>query len=250
MTAAAPETTGFGRFLRRGRSRLLLWADADYRRAGWRLLAVGIKGHFGVRVLAALALLAVVGAWAAWNTVDSAADGYTLLLRLFGVAGLLGGATLYAADQRQGTFELLWLAMGSRRELLRGKAATLLFGLGLLMAPSVAVMSWFLYGNLPAVKAFLFLLSTVWFVIGLVALAGTFLPQAWAGGLLGAAAVGGLYAVLGDTTLIFNVFLNPMAGGAEPLAGGLLFWNRVVTVAFGFWLLNLASRRLGRALSA
>ena len=253
-----PEQPRVGAWLRRLGRRVGLWRDPAFRRDMFRLIVLGLRGMVGVRLGVALVLLAAAGFYVLWRAVDSPAQGYELLARLFGIATLLMAAPMYAAEQKQGTFELLWLATGSRSALIAYKVATLLFGLALLMIPSVLFVSWFLYGTLPAGQAIFFLLTNSLFIVAVMALVGTYLPQAWAGGLMGAAIVAGLYLALGDHIGTFNPFLNPLAnagprtigGGAfaqQISAGQLAAPNRIVVLIFSWVLLNMAGKRLRRA---
>ncbi|MCB2155179.1 hypothetical protein KQI84_09850 [bacterium] len=245
-------------WLRRTGRRIGLWRDPAYRRDMFRLVILGLRGMVGVRLGVALVLLGAAGLYLLWQAVDSATGGYDLLARLFGIATLLMAAPMYAAEQKQGTFELLWLATGSRHGLILYKAATLLFGLGLLMVPSVLFVSWFMYGTLPPVQALFFLITNSLFIVALMALVGTYLPQAWAGGLMGAAIVVALYLAMGHAVSVFNPFLNPLQNVGPQTVGGGAFAthvsaaqlagpNRIVVLIFSWVMLNMAGKRLRRA---
>lgn len=253
-----PEPPRVRAWLSRTGRRLGLWRDPAFRRDLYRLVILGLRGMLGVRLGVALVLLGAAGLSLLWQVVDSADQGFDLLARLFGIATLLMAAPMYAAEQKQGTFELLWLATGSRHGLILYKAATLLFGLALLMVPSVLFVSWFLYGTLPTGQAVFFLLTNSLFIVALMALAGTYLPQAWAGGLAGAAVVVAIYLAMGETVSVFNPFLNPLQNAGPQTVGGGAFAkqvsasqiaapNRVVVLLLSWVLLNMAGKRLRRA---
>lgn len=258
VSTPSSEDTTIAVRLRRVRARLALWRDDGFRRDGYRLLWAGLKGLAGMRLVVALGLLAATGAWIVQRQVDSPASGCEVLIRLFGLATLLASASIYAADQRQGTFELLWLARGSRGSLLAYKVAVLLAGLVALMVPAVLLVSWFLYGTMPVARVLVFLAVNSLFVVAVMAWSNTVLPQAWAGGLLGAAIVVGIYAALHGRISVFNPFLNPLGNAGDIMAGGGAFRtqldagkiavaNRAATVVASLVLLNGAASRLHRA---
>jgi hypothetical protein len=247
-----------GRLLREVWFALSPWRDAAYRRDAMRLLLVGLRGAVGLRLGVAFLLLAATGAYVTITSIDSASSGYDLLALLFGIATILAAAPIYASEQRQGTFELLWLATGSQWAMLRYKVLVLMIALGLLMLPSVLVVSWFFHGTLPVGRSLVFLLTNTLLIISLMAVAGTYLPQPWAGGIVGTIIVVALYVAMRDQVSTFNLFLNPVPSGQVVTAGGgqwarrvtvdqFLVPNRLVVLFFSGFLLSTAARRLRKA---
>lgn len=240
--------------------RLSLWGDAEDRRDTWRLMVVGLRDIVGVRLGAAVALLAGAGAFLLLREPFSVREAHQLLAQLVGIAAMLAGGGLFAAEQRTGTFELLWLATGSRRSLLLYKVALVWIAMAAVTVPAVLLVDWFLAWQLPALASFVFIAINTLLIVAVMALAATFVPQAWAGALVGAVVIVGVYWWSGDWPSAFNVFLNPIApegfrgavvgGGAFQSAtqyGGLLVPNRIVVVVLSLVLLRSAERRLARA---
>lgn len=257
MIDSPPDDNRIAERLRRLRALVALWRDDDFRRDGMRLLWIGLRGLAGLRLVVALALLGATGAWIVQTKVDSPGAGCDTLIRLFGLATLLASTSIYAADQRQGTFELLWLARGSRRALLAYKVSVLLAGLFFLMVPAVGLVSWFLQGTMPVGKVLVFLAVNSLFIVAVMAWSNTLLPQAWAGGLLGAAIVVGLFMLLHDRASVFNPFLNPLAAAPMTAGGGafrteidpakIAGTNRLFVAIASLALLSGAAQRLHRA---
>lgn len=240
--------------------RLALWGDAEDRRDTWRLAVVGLRDIAGVRLAAALALLAGAGGFLLLREPFSVREAHELLAQLVGIAAMLTGGGLFAVEQRTGTFELLWLATGSRRALLFYKVALVWVAMAAITIPAVVLVDWFLAWQLPAVASTIFITLNTLLIVAVMALAATIVPQSWAGALVGGVLIVGLYAWLGGWASAFNPFLNPIApdgfrgavmgGGAFQSASGysaLLVPNRVVMFALAMVLLNTAEKRLARA---
>ncbi len=260
MSTAPVPSTGTGRGLQRLGRWIALLGDDAYRRDGWRLLLADLRGWLGARTLLAVALLAASGAWLAANTITTPREAHELLARLFGIGAMLAGAGLFATDQRQGTFELLWLATGSRRTLLAHRIVVQLVAFAVLIIPTVLLARWWVGEDFPALRSFFFLEMNVLFILCVMAWTATLFPQAWAGGLVGFALLAGFHAWMGDTVSAFNFFLNPMPGGSVELivvGGGafarnaspesLMIPNRIVAFLASVMLFNLAHQRLARA---
>lgn len=254
---ARREPDSFTVILRRWRGRLALWRNAQYRRDFFALMGVGLRGLGGVRLGVAVLLAAVTGAWLLQSAVDSPRQAFDLLAWLFAFVALIAGASIYSSEQEQGTFELLWLARGSAKALLRFRVLVLLTGLALLMVPSVLLVSWFLYWTLPPGMTLVFLLTNALLIVSLCAAVGTYLPQAWASGLTVAVAAASVFVLGHDQMSFFNVFLNPVGGPESIAAGGGAFSskvplpviaaaNRALVVVLAAILLSTASRRLKR----
>lgn len=258
--AASTERGAMASWLARVGRRVALWGDAEDRRDLWRLGLVGLRDVVGVRLGAAVALLAGAGAFLLLREPFSVRDAHELLARLVGIAAMLAGGGLFAAEQRTGTFELLWLATGSRRSLLVYKVALVWVAMAAVTVPAVVLVDWFLAWQLPAVASTIFIALNTLLIVAVMALAATIVPQAWAGALAGATVIVGLYVWCGDWPSSFNPFLNPIApegfrgavvgGGAFQSAaqyGSLLVPNRIIVLATALVLLNAAQKRLARA---
>ncbi len=256
LPASAPTRTGTA--LRRFGQRLALFQQDDFRRDTWRMGLRGLRQLLGFKLAIALAVVFLTGGWFFLREITAGIEAYTFFLHLFALVTLLAAAPIYAAEQRQGTLELLWLARGSRKALIRYKTSVLLLGLSLLIVPSILLASWFLGGQLPILLTLIYLLSTSFFIISVLAWTNTILPQVWAGGLLGTALIVALYLLLGNTPSHFNMFLNPIAAPQGSIAGGGAFQvhvsktsnlviNRLVTIGLAIFLLRSAQQRLAKA---
>ena len=259
MTNPSDAVTNTGRGLERLRRRIALIGNDAYRRDGWRLLLADMRGWLGVRTLLAVVVLAISGAWLAYHSVTTPREAHQLLARLFGFGALLAGAGLFASDQRQGTFELLWLATGSRRKLLAHRIIVQLIAFTLLAVPAILLSRWWVGADFPAMRSLVFIVTNTLLILCTMAWAATLLPQAWAGALMGMALIVGFHAWMGDTVSIFNLFLNPMPGGAEELivigggafasttsAQALVTPNRIVVLLASGLLFNMAHKGVAR----
>lgn len=251
----ADRPSDLGSWLRRKRALLGLLRDTRYRRDLLALLVLGLRAMIGWRLLLGLALLAVAGGWVLSRGEYTARQGYELLQGLFLLAAVAAGSAIYSAEKDQGTFELLWLASGSERGLLRLKLATILVLLGVIQVPAILLVGAFVEGNLAFAPAWFFLISNGFFVLAAMALIGTWLPQAWSAGLAGAGLLGAIYLGWQGATSTLYPFTSPIS---EPLANafpggrgggmGILVINRVFLIVAGSILLDVAARRLRRAL--
>lgn len=235
-----PNDVSLSRWIARQQRLAALWLEPEFRRDGLRLLVTALRGLLGVRIGMALALLAGVGVHILRSQVDSPEIGYQLLARLFGLATVIAAAPIYAAEQTQGTFELLWLATGSQKGLLRFKVLTLIVGISVLMVPSVLFVAWYLYGTLPIGLTLFSLITQTALIIATMALVGTYLPQPWAGGLVGGAILVTGYVVFEASKSPFNLFLNPLLLEKHGVAIG----NRMFVLGLVGVLLAVAARRL------
>jgi len=237
-TSPPPAQQGaVARTLRRWRALVGLWFNSDYRRGYYKLLAVELRVFLGVRLFAAIGLLAGCVAWVLTREVVDARVAYTFLSRAFGVIAILLAAPIYAAEQRQGTFELVWLATGSRQGMLRMKVVTLLLANFLLMLPCVFILNRFLGGTLPLGTTIFCLMSNAFLVIGVMAWLGTYLTQAWAGGLVGAALLAPGILLLEDWNAKLNLFATPFMKDNLPT-------GRTVSIVLAALLVHLAGKRL------
>jgi hypothetical protein len=245
-----------GWFRRTGRQ-LALLRDDEFRRGGYRLALLGLRGLIGVRPVMGLLVAVAVGVYLFHTEVATAAEAYRFLMVFAGLGAMVASATMFAGEQRQGTLELLWLARGSAASLIRFKAFVLLAGITALLVPAVLVVAWFLEGRFPSAVALAFLVTNALFIVATMTWAGTLVPHPWAGGLLGAFALTLLYLALGDRVTFFNPFTNPVVEHARLVAGGgafraemdlnrVLVINRIVLLVASGVLFSMASRRLGR----
>lgn len=236
----------FSLWLRRRAALFDLLGDTRARRDRVFLLITATRSLLGWPFLAGMVLLLAVTAWQGAAPGQGLTDSWRLLAPLFLAVSVLLGATLYAAEQRYGTFELLWLACGSGHALLRLKMTSLLL-LFLAMALPCAALSLALSEAgltlRPLLLLLFFLLTGAWFVLSIMAWLGTWFAQALSAGLLGAALFALLYLSIGDAVTSLNPFLDPFADEAERL----LVMNRILVVVGGWFFLRSAGKRLRRA---
>lgn len=232
-------------WLQRQRALWLLLGDASYRRAGYRLTWYTLRGWLrGPLVGASLALAVFFGVMAeGWFATASAAWGGLELVLLAGATVL--GAALYRTEQTAGTLELVWLASGSERALLRLRMVGAMVALGVLVLPSAVVLWFFLDGALQLGHVLTHGLVLGFFLLSTLALAGTFLPQAWAAGVAMAVIHGGLYLGLQGSASILNPFLDPWS---PAVGSSALLASRILQAGLGLILLRMTAARLRRAL--
>lgn len=214
-----------------------LWLRAGYRRDFWKLVITEIRAVLGLRLWPVLLVAGAAAWWLAMHPPATAGEAYTLLHRGFGALAILLGAPIFASEQRQGTFELLWLATGSERAMLAAKVRTLLVAQALLVAPAAAVAWWFFAGALPFWPMLACLLLNAWLAVGAMALIGTVLTAPWAGGLVGA-------AVLGPMFVLLEGYASPLNPLVPPTAGEALVPGRVFCLVLGGALLHRAAKRM------
>jgi hypothetical protein len=237
-TTSTPAHHGaVARALRRWRGLIGLWFNSEYRRGYYKLVAIELRVFLGVRLFAAIGLLAGCVFWLLTRDVVDAGIAYSFLARAFGVIAILLAAPIYAAEQRQGTFELVWLATGSKQAMLRMKVVTLLLANFLLMLPCVIILNRFLGGTLPFGPTMFCLMSNAYLIIGVMAWLGTYLTQAWAGGLVGAALLAPGVLLLENWNAKLNLFANPFM--KENLPTG-----RAVSIVLAAVLIHFAAKRL------
>ncbi|MDX2175998.1 MAG: hypothetical protein SF028_05960 [Candidatus Sumerlaeia bacterium] len=219
-----------------------LWLRPQFRRDGLRLLRLQLGAVLGWHGALMLGPLALAIGYLAYFPPVTAQEGYVALARFYAALAILLTAPIYASEQRQGTFELLWLATGSQQRLVATKATTLMVALGLAILPGVAAVSVFLDGAFPAAGAVLCLLLNSLFVVGVMAWLGTFLVQAWAGGLLGACLLAPLFYLFERWQEPLNFLGMPTAPAKDLVVG------RVICLVLSLVLLGQAAGRLRKAL--
>jgi hypothetical protein len=213
-----------------------LWLRPGYRRDFWKLVITEVRSVLGLRLWA----VALAGGAVAVFSMDPptfAEEAYTLLHRGFGALAILLAAPIFASEQRQGTFELLWLATGSQRSMLAAKVRTLLIAQAMLIVPAALAAWWFYAGALPLVPMVACLLLNAWLAVGAMSLIGTVLRAPWAGGLVGAAVLGPMFVLLEGNVSPLNPLVPPAAG--EALVPG-----RVLCLVLGGVLLHRAAKRM------
>lgn len=236
----------FSLWLRRQAALFDLLGDTRARRDRITLLVVATRSLLGWPFAAGLLLLLGVTAWHGATPGRGLSDLWQLFAPLFLAVSVLLGATIYAAEQRYGTFELLWLACGSGHALLRLKMTSIhLLFLFLVLPCSMLALSLSEVGLSlrPLLLLLFFLLTGAWFVLSIMAWLGTWFAQALSAGLLGAALFALLYLSIGGTVTSLNPFLNPF----EEEAGRLLIMNRVLVIVGGWFFLRSAGVRLRRS---
>lgn len=223
--------------LRRWGGWLRLWLDPEYRRGFYRLLAVELRVMLGMRLAFAGVILAACAGWIVLVQLPDAAGAWRFLGRVFSVIAILLAAPIFASEQRQGTFELVWLATGSRATMLGVKAFAIVAAQLAMAAPCVLLLSRFLGGSLPFGGTMWCLFVTILFVTGLLAWLGTYLTQPWAGGLAGIAILGPVIYLMEDWDAKLNLF-------ASPLQPANVAVGRSVALVLGLLFLHLATQRM------
>lgn len=247
MTPPAPAQHDpvLSRYLRRKGALLALLRRDDYRRDAMALLMMNLRGIFGLPFLGGVLLLFGAGAWLTIHYANNAAAGYEILQVLAAIAAIGMGSGIYAADQQSGAFELLWLATGSEKALLRMKMITLMIALLLLTLPSAWVTSRYLDGLLPLAPVVGSLMVNAFLLLSMMALLGAVFPQAWASGVVGLSFAAAVYLTFrGSTSAVFP-FHNLYMQGAKPMIGLI---NRGLMIALAALLLQAAQGRLKKAL--
>lgn len=242
MSVPASDST-IAQWLRQKRALLALLRRDDYRRDVIGLFVTNLRALFGIRLILAINLLGALGGFLTFRYATDARTAYDVLQIIFGIAAVGAGATLYSAEREAGTFELLWLATGSERVLLRLKIVTMLVALLLIITPAVFLVSRLVGDALPVPQTILFLGLNTLFILCVLTLVSTFLPQAWAGGLLGAALLAAVYLTLYGSTSAFHPFRNPFTAPSA----GLSITNRILIVLLSIFLYDAAARRLRRS---
>jgi hypothetical protein len=243
-TSAAPVPV-ISLWMRRRAALLNLLVRADVRRGRLALFLLSLRGLLGPGLIAAGVLLAAGAAVVGWYFVRSSADAYEVLQATIALAAAGLAASLFAAEQRAGTLELLWLASGSAGRLLRLRMLPILFVLIVLVAAGLAGFAVTTDHALPPLRVVAWLLVTGWFVVAFMLWMATWLPQAWAAALAGVALLGALHASLFGVATTLNPFLNPFVDGAARLGTT----NRIVILIVGIFLFRAAAGRLRRVLA-
>lgn len=229
--------SNLGRSLRRIGRLALLWRDPAYQRGALQLLAADLRLVLGWRALLSVLFTGGVLYWLLRTPDVSALRVYEVLSWLFGAAALLVAAPIYANDQRQGTFELLWLARGSGGALLQARVTVLMIAMALMVVPTVLASSGLLAGALPLGATLFALLANTFLIIAVMAFIGTVLPQPWAGGLLG-------IVLLAPALAYADRWMSPLNPFVPPSLGQSFAVSRVIAVVFAGVLLYRAALRL------
>lgn len=241
--------TEIGEALRKRRALFGLLRDDRHRRDLLTLFAINFRALVGWKFIAAFAFLLGLAAYVITQYASDAFLSYEVLQVAFGLAATGAGATMYSGERQGGTFELLWLATGSEKGLLRMKIITVLIALALIIAPSIVVASKLVGGALPFGKTFAFLLVNTFLILAVMTLVGTYLPQAWAGALLGAALLAAVYVSLLSVSTMLNPFLNPFQPGTANRAPSVaaVVVNRLIYFFLALFLIGSAARRLRKS---
>ncbi len=246
MTPDSPSQTAIGSWFRRRRQLLALLRDDDYRRDALSLLLTNLRGIAGWRLVGGVILLGAVAGYLLARYGESARLGYEVLQSVLGVATLGLGAMLYADERENGTFELLWLATGSERAILRLRMTTLMVLVALLALPAIPLASLVLPEPIPFAPAAIHLLTNSFFLLSAMALIGAWIPQSWAAGLVGLALFSAVQATMIGSATMLNPLLNPI--DLRPDQAGIAISNRIILVVLGMILLRAAAARLRRTL--
>jgi len=216
-------------------------------RIAWLML----RGVFGWRFVAAAGLLAIGLAGAMLLVFTrrpdlEPSDLHVLLGRVFAAFALILAAPLLPDERSRGTLEILWLACGSFRRLLRWKLFLLTTAITLCIVPAVAAADWFLGGRLAAGHEVIFLVTQSLLVAAWTFYVGSYLPQPWAGGLVAAAVfltIDWLLSPLGNP---FNPFAQLYSEGMRMMGPPAFIWNRILVLLLAWFFHDQASRRIRR----
>lgn len=215
-----------GAFFRRQRTLLSLWRETQYRRDVYTLFLSNLRGVLGPRVVVALLGFIGFGSFLFLNVAESPRQGYEIMQAFVALAAVALGATMYSTEQQSGTFELLWLATGSEKALIRLKIIIALTVVLMLVLPLLGVGWGYYEGGIPFVQSLFFLMAEALFILCLMAFIAALLPQAWAAGLVGLAVLAAVYIGTFNSVHTFNPFLNPVdlpssrGGGFSGSGGG------------------------------
>ncbi len=253
-TQEAETSTAIGGWFRRMGTLMALLRRDDYRRDLLSLWALGVRSIIGLPFLFGAVVMFAVMLYLVERFATTPHAAYEVVQAVFAFGCLAAGSGLYAGDRRNGTFELLWLSSGSESSLLRLKFSAVLFLVAALSIPATWGASFFVTGDLPVSTVMFYQVTNGLFILCLMAFIGTFLPQAWAAGLLGAAILAGLYMYGHGSVSILNVFSNPIKEAQaipSPIRqndDSLLFFNRFYLLVFSFILFRAASKRLRKTM--
>lgn len=213
------------------------------------LFVTNMRALVGWKLVGTLLILAAGGAYLVFRFGVTTDRAYEWLQIIFGVAAIGGGASLYSAEREAGTFELLWLATGSERVLLRLKIVTMMVALGLLLVPTVVIAAKISPAPLPILQTCVFLLINCYLILAVMTFVSTFLPQSWAGGFVGAALLAAIYLSLRGNDFAIAPFRNPFleTGNGSPSMGHAVV-NRIFVVGVAIFFVDAAARRLRRSL--
>ncbi|MBI1289904.1 hypothetical protein GC173_01495 [bacterium] len=247
MTEAPPDGTRpvIAEWLRRVRALALLQGQAGYRRAGYRLNLYALRSWIRLPVLGGSVALAVAAGALAEGVFNTPSAAWSYLQAVILAGATLLGAALYRTEQQAGTLELVWLASGSERALLRLRMFGAMAALLVLVLPSAIVLSTFLDGGLAVPHVLIHGGILGYFLLSTLALSATFLPQAWAAAL----AMGSLHAVLlwsmHGSASILNPFIDPWQ---KDVAQGSLIAARILQLGLGTIFLRSTAARLRKAM--
>lgn len=270
----AREGSTIGVWLDRQAGLLRLLRSRNYRRNSLTILIQSLRSEAGWQYLASLIILPAALLFLTQRYAASARDVYDFCqgAMLLAAAGM--GAMLYAADQRQGTLDLLWLATGSERAMLWLRMVVNAILLAAMTAACLGAVS-----IVPAaqemnmLRAFLMITIMEWFVLAAMALLGTYFSQSWSAGIIGLALFAAWFWYWRGSGSMLYPFLNPesaeppgqipapdFGGGDEGFRGGrgrgngggdglsATIINRAVWLAAAIFLFRAAGARLRKIL--
>lgn len=219
-------------------------------RIAWLML----RGMFGWRFAAAAVLLSIaIGGGMLFvfkNKPDMEPNEVHILLgRVMAAFVLILAAPLLPDERSGGTLEILWLACGSFRRLLRWKTFAVATAATLCIVPVVLVADWFFGGRLAGGWEIVFLITQSLLATAWMFYVGSYLPQPWAGGLVAGAVFLAVEWPLSAAGSGFNPFIQFYTGGATTVGLGTFLFSRAVILFLIWFLHDQASRRIRRWLA-
>ncbi len=209
-----------------------------------RIVWLMLRGILGWRFAGALVILVGVGYYLASREMFEPASAHTLLGRLFTVFALILAAPLLPDERSRGTLEILWMACGSLRRLLRWKTGVLVLGVGICSLPALWAADWYLEGELNVTLELVFLLTQTALIAAWTFYVGSFLPQPWAGGLVASATLLALEWPLAARGGVINPFFQIYASSYQPIGPGVFIGNRIFVLVLAWFFYDQAARRV------
>ncbi len=208
-----------------------------------RIATLVFRGILGMRFVAAVFLLLGVGYWLTTLEELSPRSIHNLLTWIFALVALLLASPLLPDERSSGTLEILWLACGSMRRLLRWKLAALTAGFTIFAAPALGLVSWYIGWELNLWMEAIYLLTLCLLISAWTFYVGSYIPQAWAGGLVAGVILFSLLWPLSRLGGTLNPFLNIYTPTQDTLAIGRFVFNRIWVLALAWFFHDQTARR-------
>ncbi len=209
-----------------------------------RVAALTLRGILGWRFAAALLLLVGAGAWLTYMGENlDIRTAHTILGRVFAGFALVLASPLLPDERSRGTLEILWMASGSMRRLLRWKEAALLTGAFVCILPVVLLTGSYLRWETNIALEIISLLTQTWLVATWTFYVGSYLPHAWAGGLVAAAVLLSAEWPLSRLGGSLNPFMNIYDTSLKIAKTNTLIVNQIWVLFLGWFLHDQTARR-------